>query len=100
MEHFVGLDVSQEMTHFCVIDGQGKTVWQGRCLSTPEAIAGTIKSKAPDVVRIGLESGPLSTWHWHGLKAIGLPLVSLHARHSQATITRQHNKTDHNAPFD
>jgi hypothetical protein len=54
MEHFVGLDVSQEMTHLCVIDGQGKTVWQGRCLSTPEAIAGTIKSKAPDVVRISV----------------------------------------------
>ena len=47
MEHFVGLDVSQEMTHLCVIDGQGKTVWQGRCLSTPEAIAGTIKSALP-----------------------------------------------------
>jgi hypothetical protein len=30
MEHFVGLNVSQELTHLCVIDGQGKTVWQGR----------------------------------------------------------------------
>jgi len=99
MEHFVGLDVSQEMTHLCVIDGQGKTVWQGRCLSTPEAIAGTIKSKAPDVVRIGLESGPLSTWHWHGLKAMGLPVVCLDARHAQATMSGQVNKTDKNDAY-
>jgi len=28
MDHFVGLDVSQEITHLCVIGGQGKTVWQ------------------------------------------------------------------------
>jgi transposase len=99
MEHFVGLDVSQEMTHLCVIDGQGKTVWQGRCLSTPEAIAGTIKSKAPDVVRIGLESGPLSTWHWHALKAMGLPVVCLDARHAQATMSGQVNKTDKNDAY-
>ncbi len=99
MEHFVGLDVSQEMTHFCVIDGQGKTVWQGRCLSTPEEIAGTIKSKAPDVVRIGLESGPLSTWHWHALKAMGLPVVCLDARHAQATMSGQVNKTDKNDAY-
>jgi transposase len=99
MEHFVGLDVSQEVTHLCVIDGQGKTVWQGRCLSTPEAIAGTIKSKAPDVVRIGLESGPLSTWHWHALKAMGLPVVCLDARHAQATMSGQINKTDKNDAY-
>jgi len=35
------LDVSQEMTHLCVIGGDGKIVWQGKCLSTPEAIAAT-----------------------------------------------------------
>jgi transposase len=82
-----------------LIDGQGKTVWKGRCLSTPEAIAGTIKSKASDVVRIGLESGPLSTWHWHALKAMGLPVVCLDARHAQATMSGQVNKTDKNDAY-
>ena len=76
MTHHVGLDVSQEMTHLCVIGTDGKIVWQGKCLSTPEDIPGTIRSKAPDVLRIGLESGPLSTWHWHALKAMGLPVVT------------------------
>jgi hypothetical protein len=73
MDQFVGLDVSQEMTHLCAVGGAG--VWQGKCLSTPEDIAGTIRSKAPDVQRIGPESDPLSTWHWHALKAMGLPVV-------------------------
>jgi len=49
MEQFVGLDVSQEMTHLCVIGGDGKIVWQGKCLSTPESIAETIRSRAPDL---------------------------------------------------
>src|SRR5579863_4550256 len=99
MDQFVGLDVSQEMTHLCVIGGDGKTVWQGKCLSTPEDIAGTIKSKAPNVVRIGLESGPLSTWHWHALKAMGLPVICLDARHAQATMSGQVNKTDKNDAY-
>jgi len=30
MEQFVGLDVSQEVTHLCIIDTEGKTVWQGK----------------------------------------------------------------------
>jgi transposase len=99
MDRFVGLDVSQEMTHLCVIGADGKIAWQGKCLSTPENIAGTIRSKAPDVQRIGLESGPLSTWHWHALKAMGLPVVCLDSRQAQATMSGQVNKTDKNDAY-
>lgn len=99
MQHFVGLDVSQETTHLCVIDGEGKTAWQGKCLSTPEAIADAITSKAPYVARIGLESGPLSTWHWHALREKGLPVVCLDARHAKATMSGQVNKTDRNDAY-
>jgi hypothetical protein len=35
MEQFVGLDVSQELTHLCVVDSNGAIVWQGKCDSTP-----------------------------------------------------------------
>jgi transposase len=96
MEQFVGLDVSQEATHLCVIDSKGETVWQGKCASTPEAIAQTVKARAPKVAKIGLESGALSTWHWHALKGMGLPVVCLDARHAQAALSMQVNKTDRN----
>lgn len=99
MEQFVGLDVSQELTHLCIIGGDGKIVWQGKCASTPEDIAGAIKSKAACVTRIGLESGPLSTWHWHAMKAMGLPVVCLDARHAKATMSGQVNKTDKNDAY-
>lgn len=29
MEHYVGLDVSQDVTHVCVVDRDGKILWQG-----------------------------------------------------------------------
>lgn len=77
----------------------GQDGWQGKCLSTPEAIADVIASKAPYVARIGLESGPLSTWHWHALRAKGLPVVCLDARHAKATMSSQVNKTDKNDAY-
>ena len=70
MEQYVGLDVSQEQTSVCVVDGGSKVIWEGKCASTPEAIAATIRTRAPEAVRIGLESGPLSAWHWHELRKL------------------------------
>ena len=99
MEHFVGLDVSQEMTNVCVVDRDGTVIWRGACLSTPEDIALTVRAKAPAAVRIGLETGPLATWHWHALKKKGLPVICIDARHAKSALSMQANKTDRNDAF-
>ncbi len=96
MEHYVGLDVSQRVTHVCIMDAKAQIIWQGKCASTPEAIAETIRSYAPSPERVGLESGPLSIWHYHGLKELGIPAVCIDARHTQAALSMQINKTDKN----
>ena len=96
VEQYVGLDVSLEQTSICVVDASGKTLWQGKCASTPEAIAAAIRARAPEVTRIGLESGPLSAWHWHELTKLGLPVVCLDARHATAALSMQLNKSDRN----
>jgi transposase len=86
MERNVGLDVSQQFTHVCVVDDEGRISWQGRCASTPDAIAATIGDKAAGARRVGLESGPLSTWHYHGLKELGVPVICIDARHAKAAL--------------
>lgn len=96
MEQYVGLDVSQDVTHICVVDRDGKKLWEGSCKSTPEAIGETIKKQAPDVVKIGLESGHLSTWHWHGLRDMDLPAICIDAYHAHGVLRLQMNKTDKN----
>jgi transposase len=96
MKQYVGLDVSLEQTAVCIVDEQGKALWRGKCASTPEAIAAVVNVRAPHVERIGLESGPLSAWHWHELKKRGLPVICLDARHAKAALSLQVNKTDPN----
>jgi transposase len=92
MGQYVGLDVSLETTTVHVLDEQGKRV--GTCVSHPAAIAATIRKHAPDAVRIGLETGPLTTWLWQALTDAGLPMVCLDARQAKAALNMRINKTD------
>lgn len=94
MELYVGLDISQSMTHLCVVDSKGKRIWEGKCHTAPDAIAETIRAKAPDAQLIGMESGALSPHLWHALTAEGLPVVCIEARHAHKTLSEQLNKTD------
>ena len=96
IRQYVGLDVSLKQTSICVIDEAGKIVWRGRRDSTPEAIAEAIRKPALHAVRIGLESGQLSTWLYHGLKERGLPVICIDARHARAALSLKVNKTDDN----
>jgi len=96
MEFYVGLDVSLKQTSICVVDQTGSVVREGVVDSDPEAISVYVKSKAPDAVRIGLETGPTSTWLWTELKRLGLPVICIDARHAKAVLKMQINKSDRN----
>jgi transposase len=47
-------------------------------------------------VCIGLESGPTSTWLWQALKAAGLPVICMDARHAHAALSVRPIKSDRN----
>ena len=58
MQYYVGLDVSLKQTSICVVDQAGLVVREGVVDSDPETISVYVTSKAPNAVRIGLETGP------------------------------------------
>jgi transposase len=96
MDHYVGLDVSLKQTSICVVSGTGSVVREGVVDSDPDAIAGFVRSKAPGAIRIGLETGPTTTWLWTELKRLGLPVICIDARHAKAVLKMQINKSDRN----
>ena len=99
MELYVGLDVSLKETSICVVDGDGKIISEGSVISDPSAIAAYLETKAGTAVRIGLETGPTTTWLWHELRALGLPVICIDARHAKAALSLQINKSDRNDAF-
>jgi transposase len=68
MMHYVGLDVSMKETKLHVLDEADQRVWRGRCATEPAAIAASVRRHAPAAARIGLETGPLTTWLWTALQ--------------------------------
>jgi transposase len=96
MDYYVGLDVSLKQTSICVVNQAGSIVHEGVADSDPEAIASFVRSKAPGTLRIGIETGPTTTWLWTELKRLGLPVICIDARHAKAVLKMQINKSDRN----
>jgi transposase len=55
-----------------------------------------VRTQAPELIRIGLETGPLAVWLFGALRQDGLPVICLDARHAAAGLAMMANKTDRN----
>ncbi len=96
MKHYVGLDVSQKETSVCILDDDGRILFEGRAPTNPGALARLIRKRAPAALRIGFETGAMAGWLWHELKRLDLPVVCVDARHAHAALSVRLNKTDPN----
>ncbi len=91
---YCGLDVSDKSTHLCVVDADGKAIWRGVCATDPAALAATLAKRAPDLVRVVLETGPLSAFLYHGLIERSVPAICVCARHAKGVLSTRVNKSD------
>lgn len=95
MDQYIGLDVSLKETAIAVRQ-DGKRIWRGKCPSDPKLLAAVIGKRAPDAKRVVFETGPLSVWFYHALRAEGVPAICIDARHAKAALDMAANKTDAN----
>jgi transposase len=96
MDYFVGLDISMDETHVCVLDREGAVVHERKTASTSEVISAEL-SKAPSCRRIVFETGRMAPILFHGLNQLGLPVVCVESRQAyQALKSLATHKTDRN----
>lgn len=96
MPYSVGLDVSQKTTAICVVDAEGKRIWRGACPTDPEQISQFVSRHAGADAKVGVETGAMTPWLVHGLRAVGLHVDCLDARRVKSALQMRLNKTDHN----
>lgn len=96
MPSYAALDVSQETTAICVVDEAGRILAEKKVATCPDAITSYLTQKAPDLVRVGLETGPLAVWLWNELAARRLTILCIDARHANAALKMRPVKTDRN----
>ena len=94
MTIYAGLDVSDKATHVCVVDGEGTVLRRDVVASDPEALAKWLARHAKGLSRVVLETGPLSTFLYHGLAERGVPAVCICARHAKGALSARVNKSD------
>lgn len=96
MGEYIGLDVSLEETHVCVVGQDGSVVGRANARTDPSALAKLIVRLAPAPERVVLETGAQSAWLHDGLAGHGLPVVIVDARQAKAVLSCRLNKTDIN----
>jgi hypothetical protein len=96
MVRYAALDVSLETTAICVVDEDGHVTAEAKVRTCPDAIRDFLAAKAPNLRRVGLETGPLAVWLWNELEDRQLPVVCLDARHANAALKVRPVKTDRN----
>ena len=91
------MDVSQKETAVCVVDETGRLIFEGRAKSDPGALAALLAKKARHAERVGFETGAMSSWLWHELKRIGVPVVCVDARHAHVLSVRMSKSEENDA---
>lgn len=94
MTMFAGLDVSDKSTHICVVLDEGAVLRRDVVASDPEVLAKWLGRHCPDLARVVLETGPLSTFLYHGLAERGVPVTCICARHAKGVLSTRVNKSD------
>jgi transposase len=94
MEYYVGLDVSLKSTHICVMGGDRRVVWHGVSDTQIEMISARLARWSQQIKLVGLETGSLTPWLYHGLRGHGLPMVCMDARRASDAMKARAEKTD------
>lgn len=94
MDYYVGLDVSLAETSICVLDHTGEIVREAKVASDPEHLSAFIDNLDLPIRLIGMETGQLSKWLYHGICDAGLPIVCVESHHMSTALKAQRIKTD------
>lgn len=94
MTIYAGLDVSDKTTHLCVVDADGVVLKRDVVASDPDVIAKWLGKHCPSLIRVVLETGPLSTFLYHGLIERSIPVDCICARHAKGVLATRVNQSD------
>ena len=96
MRYYAGLDVSMKETFICILDEEGKKVYESRAYTDPNHIHDELMKSGHTLEKVGLESGSLSSYLTKRLQALGDKAICIDARKMAAILSVTVNKTDKN----
>ncbi len=89
----VGVDMGDRFSHYCVVNGEGEVMEEGRLRTTGEAFQRQFEGAVRQ--RIALEAGPHSPWANRLLEELGHQVIVANPRQIPA-LTASESKNDRN----
>ena len=96
MRYYAGLDVSMKETAICVVDEEGKIVYEHIQVTDPEEIAKDLERTNLNIVKVGLETGSISRWLTLKLRVLNFSAIAIDTRLMNGILKVTVNKTDEN----
>jgi len=93
---YIGLDASLDETSICVVDCDGKIVFETKAESDPTSLHCPLKGYVERAERIGIEASSVGVWLARELLFRQLPVILVEARHMRTSLSAMRNKTDKN----
>ena len=94
MQRRVAFDVSKQSSEAVIVDETGNRLVSRKVATDPAAMAAFVQKYGENVVSVGFEAGPLSTWLYHEMNEAGLPVVCIDSWRARAALSARLNKTD------
>ncbi len=96
MKYYAGLDVSMKVTNICVLNEEGKRIFESKASTDSLAIHEELSKSGVELEKVGLETGSLSKYLTKGLLERGVKAIRIDARKMAAILSVTVNKTDKN----
>jgi transposase len=96
VRYYAGLDVSMKETFVCIMNEEGKKIYEGKSVSDPQPIYDELLKGGFELEKVGLETGSLSRYLLQGLQDLGVKAICIDARKMAAILSVTVNKTDKN----
>ena len=96
MRYYAGLDVAMKETFICIVNEEGKRVYEGKAFSDPLPIFEKLSKSGYKLEKVGLEAGSISSYLTKGLIELGVNAICIDARKMAAILSVTINKTDKN----
>lgn len=94
MKYYAGLDVSLRSCALCIVDTNGKLIFERELPCEVEDIAECLEGFPNEIERVGFEAGAMSQHLYFGLQSKGFDVVCMEARQVNAALSAMRNKTD------
>lgn len=96
MKYYAGLDVAMKETFICIVNEEGKRVFESKAPTDPQPIYNELSNSGFKLEKVGLETGSLSIYLTKGLQGLGVNAICIDARKMAAILSVTVNKTDKN----